>query len=134
MSQILLKESGVNKTFVIQRPKHEGPGPTMTHQQPKISQNQPQQPMGSSHAQVTAYESSPAHYQPKQPTRLTTNGSSYEIKGIPPSQGNFSNGGQRHIFEVVNRKSIIQVTLSKIYFSDFLFSLSLFFILGNLAK
>ena len=103
MSQILLKESGVNKTFVIQRPKHEGPGPTMT-QQPK--QNQPPQPQ---HAQVTAYESSPAHYQPKQPTRLTTNGSSYEIKGLPPPQGNFSNGGQRHIFEVVNRKSIIQV-------------------------
>ena len=61
-------------------------------------------------SQVTAYESV-TPYQ-KQPTRLTSaNGNSYEIKGIPSSQSSYANNNQRgpHVFEVLSRKSIIQV-------------------------
>ena len=72
-----------------------------------------------SNSQVTAYESS-GPYQNK-PTRLTSaNGNSYEIKGIPNSQSNYSSNNQRglHVFEVSSRKSIIQVTKHYNYYSD----------------
>ena len=55
---------------------------------------------------VTAYESS--GYQ-KQPTRLTSNGTNYEIKGIPSSQSTYSNDQRPHVLSVFPRKSIIQV-------------------------
>ena len=101
-TQIFLKDSA--KTFVIQRPKNDN-----GQQSNKPNNNQPSSSSSNSQpTQVTAYESTQSHYQQKQPTRLTTNGNSYEIKGIPPNQNNYSNGN-RHIFEVVNRKSIIQV-------------------------
>ena len=102
INQIFLKDSA--KTFVI-RSKQDGQGQNGGQ---KLRQQTSQPP-----TQVTAYESS-GHYPQKQPTRLTTNGSSYEIKGLPPNQTGYSNGGrQQHIFEVVNtRKSIIQVLAS----------------------
>ena len=61
---------------------------------------------------VTAYESS---YQ-KQPTRLTSNGTNYEIKGIPNSQSTYSNDQRPHVLSVFPRKSIIQVNYKNLNF------------------
>lgn len=111
INQIFLKDSA--KTFVIQRPKESIKTPKQATSQPSSSSSNSSGGGNISQAvqsQVTAYDSTQTHYQQKQPTRLTTNGSSYEIKGIPPNQNNYQNGNrQQHIFEVVNRKSIIQV-------------------------
>ena len=95
-----------------------GQGPSGPHGQ---QHGQPHgQPHGQSHGQgqhgptgsnsgqptVTAYESS--GYQ-KQPTRLTSNGTNYEIKGIPSTQSTYSNDQRPHVLSVFPRKSIIQV-------------------------
>ena len=133
LGQIFLKDSA-NKTFVIQRQKQvpndskqvqmQG-GPSTVHssnQGPEtvrtLSTGQgpgSSGPHGGQHGPsgnsgqptVTAYESS---YQ-KQPTRLTSNGTNYEIKGIPNSQSTYSNDQRPHVLSVFPRKSIIQVSL-----------------------
>ena len=132
LGQIFLKDSA-NKTFVIQRQK-QVPNDSKVQMQggPSHSSNQGQEtvrtlstpgqqgpgssgPHGgqgqhgpssnSGQPTVTAYESS---YQ-KQPTRLTSNGTNYEIKGIPNSQSTYSNDQRPHVLSVFPRKSIIQV-------------------------
>ena len=90
-------------------------GPSGQHGQGPHGQGQHGQPHGqgsnSGQPTVTAYESS--GYQ-KQPTRLTSNGTNYEIKGIPSSQSTYSNDQRPHVLSVFPRKSIIQVISSSI--------------------
>ena len=143
LGQIFLKDSA-NKTFVIQRQK-QVPNDSKVQMQggPSHSSNQGQEtvrtlstqgqqgpgggpsgphggqgqhgPSGNSgQPTVTAYESS---YQ-KQPTRLTSNGTNYEIKGIPNSQSTYSNDQRPHVLSVFPRKSIIQVNYES-FFSKF---------------
>ena len=85
-------------------------GPSGPHGQGSHGPGQHGQPHGqgsnSGQPTVTAYESS--GYQ-KQPTRLTSNGTNYEIKGIPSSQSTYSNDQRPHVLSVFPRKSIIQV-------------------------
>ena len=88
-------------------------GPSGPHGQAPHGSGQHGQPHGqgsnSGQPTVTAYESS--GYQ-KQPTRLTSNGTNYEIKGIPSSQSTYSNDQRPHVLSVFPRKSIIQVISS----------------------